>query len=70
MTKEHFSASNSTSSSQQLLSPVQDWDDLDAEDADDPSMVTEYVNDIFAYLYDLEVLLLIILEKFFLIFIE
>ena len=26
------------------------WDDLDAEDADDPLMVSEYVNEIFVYL--------------------
>lgn len=30
------------------------WDDLDAEDAGDPSMCTEYVNEIFEYLYKLE----------------
>jgi hypothetical protein len=34
---------------------AQDWDDLDAEDVHDPSMVTEYVDDIFSYLYKLEV---------------
>ncbi|KAH9077906.1 cyclin-like protein [Lactarius deliciosus] len=27
-----------------------EWEDLDAEDADDPMMVSEYVNDIFEYL--------------------
>jgi len=31
------------------------WDDLDAEDADDPVMVNEYVQDIFKYLKQLEV---------------
>jgi len=31
------------------------WDDLDAEDADDPLMVSEYVNEIFAYLKEVEV---------------
>jgi G2/mitotic-specific cyclin 2 len=31
------------------------WDDLDAEDADDPLMVSEYVNDIFHYLKEVEV---------------
>jgi G2/mitotic-specific cyclin 1/2 len=31
------------------------WDDLDAEDADDPLMVSEYVHEIFAYLKDVEV---------------
>ncbi|KAA8913557.1 hypothetical protein TRICI_003161 [Trichomonascus ciferrii] len=32
----------------------QSWDDLDAEDADDPLMVSEYVVEIFDYLYDLQ----------------
>ena len=31
------------------------WDDLDAEDADDPLMVSEYVNEIFVYLKQVEV---------------
>lgn len=31
------------------------WEDLDAEDADDPLMVAEYVNDIFEYMKELEV---------------
>ena len=31
------------------------WDDLDAEDADDPLMVSEYVNEIFSYLKVVEV---------------
>lgn len=31
------------------------WDDLDAEDADDPLMVSEYVNEIFVYLKEVEV---------------
>ena len=31
------------------------WDDLDAEDADDPLMVSEYVHEIFAYLKEVEV---------------
>ncbi|KAJ3197502.1 G2/mitotic-specific cyclin [Irineochytrium annulatum] len=35
--------------------PEQDWDDLDAEDAGDPLMVSEYVNEIFSYLKELEV---------------
>lgn len=30
------------------------WEDLDAEDADDPLMVSEYVNEIFGYLHELE----------------
>ena len=32
-----------------------DWEDLDAEDADDPMMVSEYVNEIFDYLKVIEV---------------
>lgn len=32
-----------------------DWDDLDAEDADDPLMVSEYVSEIFLYMKQLEV---------------
>lgn len=35
-----------------------DWDDLDAEDVNDPFMVSEYVNSIFDYLYHLEVVTL------------
>jgi G2/mitotic-specific cyclin 1/2 len=31
------------------------WEDLDAEDADDPLMVAEYVNEIFVYMKQLEV---------------
>jgi hypothetical protein len=31
------------------------WDDLDAEDTDDPLMVSEYVTEIFAYLKEVEV---------------
>jgi len=33
---------------------VQDWDDLDAEDIDDPLMVSEYVQEIFVYMHQLE----------------
>jgi G2/mitotic-specific cyclin 2 len=32
-----------------------DWEDLDAEDADDPQMVSEYVVEIFDYLKEVEV---------------
>ncbi|KAK9238675.1 cyclin-like protein [Lipomyces kononenkoae] len=35
--------------------PVQDWDDLDADEMDDPTMVAEYVNEIFDYMKELEV---------------
>ncbi len=31
------------------------WDDLDEEDHDDPAMVSEYVNDIFGYIKEVEV---------------
>lgn len=31
-----------------------EWDDLDEEDIDDPLMVSEYVNDIYPYLHELE----------------
>ncbi|KAK9466207.1 cyclin-like protein [Lipomyces arxii] len=34
---------------------VQDWDDLDADEMDDPTMVAEYVNEIFDYMKVLEV---------------
>lgn len=34
---------------------TEDWDDLDAEDKDDPLMVSEYVVDIFNYLKEVEV---------------
>jgi len=38
------------------LSPnVQLWDDLDAEDFDDPVMVSKYVADVCVYLKELEV---------------
>jgi len=34
-----------------------EWDDLDAEDADDPLMVSEYVVEIFKYMKEVEVFL-------------
>ncbi|CAE6455160.1 unnamed protein product [Rhizoctonia solani] len=37
------------------LGTKQRWDDLDAEDADDPTMVAEYVAEIFQYMKELEV---------------
>ena len=37
--------------------PKPDWDDLDAADANDPLMVSDYVVEIFNYLRELEVLL-------------
>jgi G2/mitotic-specific cyclin 2 len=39
----------------QKVEPVQDWDDLDAADVNDPFMVSEYVNEIFDYMRELEV---------------
>ncbi|KAB5594560.1 G2/mitotic-specific cyclin cdc13 [Ceratobasidium theobromae] len=37
------------------MGTTQRWDDLDAEDADDPTMVAEYVAEIFEYMKELEV---------------
>jgi len=37
------------------LSPIQTWNDLDAEDWDDPLMVSEYVADVCDYLKEIEV---------------
>lgn len=34
---------------------INDWDDLDAEDAGDPLMVSDYVVEIFEYMNELEV---------------
>jgi len=34
--------------------PASNWEDVDSEDMDDPQMVAVYVNDIFAYLRELE----------------
>lgn len=38
--------------------PSKDWDDLDADDAHDPLMVSEYVEEIMGYMRELEVLTL------------
>jgi hypothetical protein len=35
---------------------IVNWIDIDAEDYNDPAMVSEYVNDIYAYLFEVEVL--------------
>ncbi|KAJ3023349.1 UNVERIFIED_CONTAM: G2/mitotic-specific cyclin [Siphonaria sp. JEL0065] len=40
---------------QTVAAPVQDWDDLDADDACDPMMLSEYVVEIFEYMKQLEV---------------
>ena len=37
------------------VSITKDWDDLDAEDHEDPLMVSEYVVEIFSYMRQLEV---------------
>ncbi|OLL26700.1 G2/mitotic-specific cyclin cdc13 [Neolecta irregularis DAH-3] len=37
------------------VSDTKDWDDLDAEDASDPLMVSEYVVEIFDYMNELEI---------------
>jgi hypothetical protein len=39
----------------QKVEKKQDWDDLDAIDVNDPQMVSEYVNEIFDYMRELEV---------------
>ncbi|KAJ9473920.1 G2/mitotic-specific cyclin-2 [Pseudozyma hubeiensis] len=43
---------------EQANKPAKDegWEDLDAEDAEDPLMVAEYVNDIFEYMKELEII--------------
>ncbi|KAG5519474.1 hypothetical protein PMAC_002101 [Pneumocystis sp. 'macacae'] len=41
-----------------MAAPPQDWDDLDADDAHDPLMVSEYVEEIMSYMRELEVLTL------------
>jgi G2/mitotic-specific cyclin 1/2 len=40
---------------QEEADPEEGWDDLDAEDGDDPLMVSEYVVEIFQYMRQLEV---------------
>ena len=39
----------------QKVEKKQDWDDLDAAEINDPQMVSEYVNEIFDYMRELEV---------------
>ena len=41
------------------MSPIQLWDDLDADDWDDPLMVSEYVMDVCDYLKEIEVCCLV-----------
>jgi hypothetical protein len=43
------------------------WDDLHAEDADDPLMVSEYVVEIFQYMKEIEVSLKLLVALFYLI---
>jgi len=45
---------NKLKDDEEFQKTLQDWDDLDAEDANDPSMVSEYVNEIFDYMKELE----------------
>jgi len=45
---------NKLKDNEEFQKDVQDWEDLDAEDANDPSMVSEYVNEIFDYMRELE----------------
>ncbi|CCD25887.2 B-type cyclin CLB1 NDAI_0G01110 [Naumovozyma dairenensis CBS 421] len=45
-------------SKQQQIVLEEIWDDLDEEDLDDPLMVFEYVQDIFTYLHELELITL------------
>jgi len=45
---------NKLKDNEEFQKDVQDWEDLDAEDVNDPSMVSEYVNEIFDYMRELE----------------
>lgn len=47
-------SSEQTNTKEKVSNVIVDWDDLDAEDKGDPLMVSEYVNDIFDYMRDLE----------------
>jgi G2/mitotic-specific cyclin 1/2 len=42
------------SNNELIVENLQSWDDLDSGDFDDPLMVSEYVNEIFEYLHELE----------------
>jgi G2/mitotic-specific cyclin 2 len=53
---EEVSADPEAPRKKQKIEQKQDWDDLDAADALDPIMVSEYVVEIFDYLRELEVL--------------
>jgi len=54
---------NKLKDNEEFQKDLQDWEDLDAEDANDPSMVSEYVNEIFDYMRELEVSLYFLLQK-------
>lgn len=56
---------NKLKDNEEFQKDVQDWEDLDAEDANDPSMVSEYVNEIFDYMRELEVSLFIKINNFY-----
>lgn len=55
----NISLSHYTKSIPAKTAVKRDWDDLDAEDAEDPLMVSEYVVEIFDYMRSLEVALLV-----------
>lgn len=48
------SAVTSVAEEQPVRAKDEGWEDLDAEDADDPLMVAEYVNEIFDYMREIE----------------
>lgn len=51
---EHQANINNNLHAPKRQKTVQPWDDLDAGDFDDPTMVSEYAAEIFQYLYELE----------------
>lgn len=55
---ESKSLPSRTQTSPPALREVRVWDDLDADDVDDPLMVSEYVTEIFEYLREQEILTL------------
>lgn len=59
MNKENIIPNARTLSMMKVDTTPRDWDDLDAEDADDPLMVSEYVVEIFDYMRQLEVILIL-----------
>lgn len=51
---EHQANINNNLHAPKRQKTIQPWDDLDAGDFDDPTMVSEYAPEIFQYLYELE----------------